>query len=56
MARHTDPSDNYAKVMEEKRVAILSHLLGVCEFPQNLFYKKCQHEGLTRSVRMDASK
>ena len=44
MAGHTEPDDKYAQVMEEKRKAILWHLNGICEFPANVYYKKCGHQ------------
>lgn len=43
MAGHTEPNENYQQVMEEKRVGLLSHLIGVCEFPSHVFYKQCHH-------------
>ena len=44
MASHTAVDMNYGKVMNEKRLAILDHIIGVCEFPNNEFYKRCRHE------------
>ena len=43
MAGHTKPDASFPLVMEEKRVALLNHLIGVCEFPEHTFYTKCHH-------------
>ena len=52
MASHTDPGDLYEIIMEEKRRAILNHLIGEHEHPENVHYKKCNH-GAVQRVRMD---
>lgn len=52
MASRTPVDANYGKVLDEKRKAILNHLVGVCEHPQNQFYKKCNH-GPLRKERLD---
>lgn len=55
IASHTDPEYHFSEVMEEKRLAILAHLIGMCEFPQNTYYKRCHH-GQLRNERLDPGK
>ena len=54
MAGHTRADNVYEHVMEEKRMALLSHLLGVCEFPTHIYYKKCHHP--EKKSKMDSGK
>lgn len=51
MPSHTKVDDKFATVMEEKRVGLLNHLIGICEFPNNTYYKKCHHP--TKKDRMN---
>lgn len=52
MASHTEVDANYALVMDEKRKAMLNHLVGVCSHPSNTYYKSCNHSQVQRS-RLD---
>lgn len=52
MARHTVADITYSEIMEEKRVAMLNHIVGVCQHPQNRFYRACGH-GDKKKERLD---
>ena len=44
MALHTEVNSSFREVMEEKRVGMLNHLIGVHQHPQNRYYRACGHE------------
>ena len=44
MASHTEVNSSFREVMEEKRVGMLNHLIGVHQHPQNRYYRACGHE------------
>jgi len=52
MAANTPPGPLYATIMEEKRKAMLSHVIGIHVHPENVHYKKCGH-GEVKTLRMD---
>lgn len=52
MAAHTPQGPLYATIMDEKRKAMLSHVVGIHEHPENVHYKKCGH-GPVKTLRMD---
>ena len=55
MAQWTEPDDKYGLVMEEKRKAILNHLIGIHRHRGHIHYKKCTH-GHTQQLTMDKRK
>lgn len=52
MAAHTETGPLYATVMDEKRKALLAHIVGIHEHPDNTHYQKCGH-GSVKTLRMD---
>ena len=55
MAQWTEADDKYALVMEEKRKAILNHLIGIHQHRGHVYYKKCTHRQ-TQQLTMDKRK
>jgi len=52
MAQTTEPGPNFAQTMDEKRNAMLRHLIGQHHHPDNTHYKSCSH-GPVQNRRMD---